>query len=96
MVTCRGRSRKLEEVTLRARARRWRVRSTHSESKVVTKQTECLAPQLTISPKALLSNSLDPVAEPALSVDLCQVVLVVVEERLKETDLLMTSILRFQ
>ena len=96
MVTCRGRSGKLEEVTLRARARRWRVRNRAAESKVLTKLTECLAKQLTRHPKALLSNSLDPVAEPALSVDLCQVVLVVVEERLKETDLLMTSILRFQ
>ena len=96
MVTCRGRSGKLEEVTLRARARRWRVRTTPAESKVVTKQTECLAPQLTRHPKALLSNSLDPVAEPALSVDLCQVVLVVVEERLKETDLLMKTNLKFQ
>ena len=96
MVTCRGRSGKLEEVTLMARARRWRVRSRGAECKVLTKLTECLAKQLTRPLKALLSNSLDPVAEPALSVDLCQVVLVVVEERLKETDLLMTSILRFQ
>ena len=96
MVTCRGRSGKLEEVTLRARARRWRVRTRRTESKVVTKQTEYLAKQFTRSRKALLSNSLDPVAEPALSVDLCQVVLVVVEERLQETDLLMTSILKFQ
>ena len=37
MVTCRGRSGKLEEVTLRARARRWRVRTRQAESKVVTK-----------------------------------------------------------
>ena len=37
MVTCRGRSGKLEEVTLMARDRRWRVRSRQSESKVVTK-----------------------------------------------------------
>ena len=37
MVTCRGRSGKLEEVTLMARARRWRVRSRGAECKVVTK-----------------------------------------------------------
>ena len=40
MVTCRGRSGKLEEVTLRARARRWRVRTRPAESKVLAKLTE--------------------------------------------------------